>query len=162
MFRQARPNALQDLISTEQILAICPWLWAWEQIWAKGFCSHSGSVHVLTVEVLQQEFDRFDEGETGIFLFGERQGVMWTRQAPRDGPMAQGKTVAERVVTALWPNVRDETILQLVIRTPGEVDRTDEYYIYQAAESLHLGLPAHSNLLSTILEAANGFKPVFP
>lgn len=158
MFQQ-KVRKGQRPIPTQRILAISPWLWAYQTIWTEGCCCQYGYDELdLTLETLRQEWDRFDDGETYVFLLCQSGATLFTCEVARDGPSAQGKTVAERMVTALWPISEDLRVRQVVVRTPGQVDRTYEFYLYGFGPRFS---ETTESLLPKILEAVNGFKPVF-
>jgi hypothetical protein len=173
MFREDRyKGSLKSILIAEHILGMCPWLWAFEHIWAEGICSQAGSFHTLTLEVLNQKLDKND-GHVDIFFYMEKDGIRSVHRVPQDeilnkdfkmvhNPSADGETIAERVFSAMHlPRERvTEKLLcgkiyipHLVIRTPGPVDRSEHYYIYTAPGNIA------PNTIPLILEAAGEFVP---
>lgn len=167
-------GVLGKTLTAQRILAICPWLWAFEQIWTEGIACETGSRHTLTEKMLCQALDRND-GHVDIMFYMENGGIRTVHRVPHDerftphtigrmepNPNADGKTIAERIVAEMLlpPDILMDRlerevlyIPHIVIRTPGPVDRSSHYYIYSAEG------PGTPNTVPIIIKCAGNFIP---
>ena len=157
MFREPLPMKLEDTLTSQEVLELCPWLWAVNHIWAEGFCCETGSVHNLTTEMLEQTLDRMDDG-FDIIIYSVQHRIHQVCKERKDnrGVEGEGVTIAERIIATIGPGIywpsQDLTIPTIVVASPGPVDRTTHYHIYYHAHG-------EKDLLPLILEAGNGFRP---
>jgi hypothetical protein len=167
---------VNQILTGEEVLSFCPWLWAFNQIWSKGWASNSGSMHPLNLHVLTKEIH--DASSENIMFFGSSSNILEARQVRKATsrfdpfhrgldiagktalsivPGDEGRTVAEKIISRLGGGLSsDERVTQLVIAVDDEVaDRTTHYYIYTHPDGWN------SNLLPMIFEAAQDFQPTW-
>lgn len=129
MFPQQWPTTAAGLLRAEEIIQICPWLWSYKKTWATGFCSAVGREFELTSEVLRQDIDPHD---VHIFLYGAHGGILHVVDKPC---WELPRMTFAAAIKQLWRNclpLDDRKLMQIVVRTNGPVDRTDQFSIYDA------------------------------
>jgi len=142
---------ISPTLTSEIILLLCPWLWAYNKVWASGVCSQYGFLEKLSRETLCQEVDpKLDS--FGVILFCKSRGISHVKIGHSYEAGVEGKTLAQKIVSVLWPIDPEDFIESLVLCTSGSEDRTYCYHIYRETTS-------QKDLLSTILKAAGEFKP---
>ncbi len=128
MFTQNRPKRL---MGSEEILAMCPWLWSTKTHWTKGLCSSFGSVHEMTTDVLTQRLDDLDRGLT-IVIFDTSCLLLVYKQ--EYNKLLIGKSLAVNILDAIQKNTafddKERVIQGVVIISDGPVERSEHYYIY--------------------------------
>lgn len=177
MFREPEIKGFKVVKPAEEVLKIAPWLWAFGRIWAKGFCCETGSVHLVNPVTFSQKIDNGDDGISDIFFLSVSDGIFQAREVPKlmrqvespDGfgsyernPRSHDGSIAKRIIMAIdherdWVAQKSKsralTIPQVVIRRPGEVDRTSHYFIYQETSSHDWDTVAKTDVLKIILDS---------
>lgn len=172
MFRIPELSGLEVVKPSEEVLKIAPWLWAFDKIWAEGFCSQTGSVHLATRDVFLQKFDETEDQISEIFFLLIHEGIWQAKQVPKlkrfakdslsyfePNPGARDGTITERIISATGRSrelIAEGVIYipQVVIRIPGQVDRTSHYLIYQGTTSCNWETIATRDVLKIILNSS--------
>ncbi len=168
-------GSFQETNTAEQIIRVCPWLWAFRQIWAEGWACQSGSIHIPTREMLKQKV-----GSDSIFFYCVKNHIHTVKKLPprellnfadlskplsEPNPDSDGETIAERIIASLRisPDVLKEMVVtgklyipQIVVETQGPVDRSEHYFMYMSQNESGGPRP---NLAPMILLEAGTFEP---
>lgn len=177
MFREPEIRGFKVVKPAEEVLKIAPWLWAFNKIWAKGFCCETGSIHLATTFAFSQKLDGTDDAISEILFLTVNGGILQAREVPKlmrhtetsDGfgmyernPRSFSGSLAERIIKAIdhdndWVAQKSEegslTIPQVVIHRPGQVDRTSHFFIYQLTNSHDWGTIITSDVLKVLLSS---------
>jgi len=167
VFKEDSDTGVRTKLLPEHVLAICPWLWAFKQTWPRGCDLKLGSLHILTLEMLKQEFEESDRNTSILFLLEDTDGgISSVHQVPCAPSVSRvspfGETVAERIASEILITGHGVTnhLQQGTLRIPHivvcvEVLRSlGEYFIYTAP-----GIGASPNTIPLILESAGDFVP---
>ena len=167
-------GSLESLMTAEEVLDLCPWLWHLNSVWAKGFSSHTGSLLPINEGFLREKIGQWDDRMIKIAFFLIKEGIQQVREvAPLEilsnsrvgwvtNSRADGESTAERIIGELCLPKKtlkrlvangDIFIPHIVVITEGPVERTTRYLIYQASEE---GDP---NLIQMIMDASDNFEP---
>lgn len=181
MFTEPRyTRSFEEMLAAEKILERCGFLWAFRKIWAEGISCEVGSLHTCEPSVLTQTLTKTDDSIYEIFFCVTHNRIRQAKHVPklenhycndedefqcssRPNPESDGETIAERIIATLsmpMDEIREcsldgsLTIRQIVISSPGPIDRTEHYYIYE--RDGRTGLP---NLVPLLLDCAPSFVP---
>lgn len=154
MFKEPRyKGGFDQIITAQRILELCPWLWAFRQLWAEGWACESGSIHNPALDIQGTIFEQDADDLDHVYYHMVKNGIHSVHKLePRkifktdefmeyqDNPQCRGTNIAERIVhsiglplSALWAMSLDHKIRieQVVVETGGPGDRSEHFYIYR-------------------------------